>query len=68
MKKNYALAPLYHALILVEIGLDPDTVRGWATDSPPAFRRNWYFAEAGLADHVDPHIRGQGAGTKEASP
>jgi hypothetical protein len=54
-KKNNALGPLYHALILIEIGLDPAAVRAWAMESPLAFRRNWYFAEAGLVDHVDPN-------------
>jgi hypothetical protein len=60
-KKNNALSPLYHALILIEIGLDPGVVRTWATDGPTAFRRNWYFAEAGLIDHVDPARQAQTA-------
>lgn len=49
-KKINAISPLYHALILIEIGLDPNAVRTWATESLPAFRRRWYFAEAGLMD------------------
>ncbi len=53
IKKNNALGPLCHALALTEIGLDPAAVRTWAVESPPAFRRNWFFAEAGLTDHVD---------------
>src|SRR5260370_17186781 len=54
MKMNNALGPLCHALALTEIGLDPTAIREWAVDRPPAFRRNWYFAEAGLIDHADP--------------
>jgi hypothetical protein len=61
MKKNNALRPLCHALALTEIGLDPATVRAWAVDGPWAFRRKWYFAEAGLMDHADPNARSQGA-------
>ena len=38
-----------------EIGLDPAAVRAWAVESPLAFRRKWYFAEAGLMDHADPN-------------
>jgi hypothetical protein len=60
-KKNNALGPLCHALALTEIGLDPAAVRAWAVERPPAFRRNWYFAEAGLIDHVDPNDRSSGA-------
>jgi hypothetical protein len=60
-KKNNALGPLSHALALTEIGLDPAAVRAWAVERPPAFRRNWYFAEAGLIDHVDPNDRSSGA-------
>jgi hypothetical protein len=61
IKKNNALGPLCHALALTEIGLDPAAVRAWAAESPPAFRRNWYFAEVGLIDHADPNARSQGA-------
>jgi hypothetical protein len=60
-KKINAISPLYHALILIEIGLDPDVVRTWATESPPAFRRRWYFAEAGLMDHVEVNNQPQNA-------
>jgi hypothetical protein len=56
MKKNNALGPLCHALALTEIGLDPATVRTWAVDGPPAFRRRWYFAEVGLIDYADPKL------------
>jgi hypothetical protein len=59
IKKNNALGSLCHALALTEIGLDPAAVRAWAVESPAAFRRNWYFAEAGLMEHVD--ARSQGA-------
>lgn len=57
MKKNTALGSLFHALVLAEIGLDPAAVRAWAVESPFAFRRKWYFAEAGLMDHTDPNAR-----------
>ena len=63
MKKNNALGPLCHALALMEIGLDPATVRTWTVDGPPAFRRRWYFAEVGLMDHVDPNWRSPAATT-----
>jgi hypothetical protein len=52
-KKNNALSALYHASLLLEIGLDPGVVRSWVIDSPPAFRRRWAFAEAGLIEHGD---------------
>lgn len=68
MKKNNALAPLCHALALTEIGLDPATVRAWAVDGPPAFRRKWYFAEAGLMNYADPNARTQGATATGKSP
>jgi hypothetical protein len=61
IKKNNVLGPLCHALALTEIGLDPAAVRAWAVESPPAFRRNWYFAEVGLIDHADPNVRSQNA-------
>jgi len=60
-KKNNALAALYHALVLFEIGLDPTVIRDWAVERPPSFRRTWYFAEAGLIDHVDPSDQSQRA-------
>jgi hypothetical protein len=60
-KKNNALRPLCHALILIEIGLDPAAVRAWAVEQPQAFRRNWYFAEVGLIDHADPSDQSQRA-------
>lgn len=66
MKKNNALRPLCHALVLTEIGLDPAEVRAWAVESGPAFRRNWYFAEVGLIDHADPN--GPSARAKTVSP
>jgi ApeA N-terminal domain 1 len=53
-KKNHALAALYHALVLFEIGLDPTVIRDWAVERPPSFLRTWYFAEVGLIDHADP--------------
>jgi ApeA-like protein/HEPN superfamily Apea-like protein len=61
LRKNNALGPLYHALALTEIGLDPAAVRAWVMESPSAFRRKWYFAEAGLMDHADPNARPQNA-------
>lgn len=61
IKKNNALASLCHALVLTEIGLDPAAVRAWAVESPPSFRRNWYFAEVGLIDHADPNAHSQDA-------
>lgn len=50
-----ALAPLYHALILLEIGLDPRLVRDWITEVPPAYRRRWALSRSGLmsADNTD---------------
>ena len=37
MKKNNALRPLCHALVLTEIGLDPAEVRAWAGRKRPGF-------------------------------
>jgi ApeA N-terminal domain 1 len=69
IKKNNALGPLCHAIALTEIGLDPAAVRAWAVESPPAFRRNWYFAEVGLIDHADPNARSQAAtATAKSTP
>jgi hypothetical protein len=47
-----ALSPLYHALLLLEIGLDAPMVRSWVMEIPPAFRRRWALAEAGLTEHT----------------
>jgi hypothetical protein len=47
-----ALAPLYHALLLLEIGLDPQMVRDWVITVPPAFRRRWALAQAGLTEPI----------------
>jgi hypothetical protein len=43
-----ALSPLYHALLLLEIGLDSQTVRNWVIKTSPAYLRRWALAEAGL--------------------
>jgi len=51
-KLGDALSPLYHALLLLEIGLDPPMVRSWVMEIPPAFRRRWALAEAGLTQHT----------------
>jgi hypothetical protein len=47
-----ALSPLYHALLLLEIGLDPQMLRNWVIDIPPAFRRRWALAQAELIEHA----------------
>jgi hypothetical protein len=47
-KLNNALSHLYHALLLVEIGLDPEVVRTWVLDSPPP-----RFGEGGRSRRLD---------------
>lgn len=66
-KKNNALRPLYHTLVLMEIGLDPADVRAWAVERPQAYLRNWYFAEVGLIDHPNSNSQSAGSTTVPAT-
>ena len=48
--KSHALGRLYHAALLLEVGIDHETVRHWLFEGANSLRSKFYFVQAGLLD------------------